>query len=155
MSVDKKEEIKSRFLKELEQCIEQFDAPKGLIPFIKKDGSTIHFSFSKSFDFQANKKLEKTLGNLYPYHDKRRELPLAAWGYIFNEENPKQPIFWPPSIEYFQQFVRIINELGLIGQFKKVESEVNGKKRSEILSKKLVTIRPANTLSDYPAPGED
>ena len=154
MAINKERRVEN-FLYSFEQYMEQFDDPKGSILFIKRDGTKINFSVSNEFEAQRKEDLRKILGNLYPYYDKREELPLSAWGYLFNEDNPKQPIFWPPSMEYFQQFARFLNRRGYIGQFRKIEKEINGTKKIESVCKKLITIRPTNTLDGPPASGEE
>ena len=145
MAINKERRVEN-FLYSFEEYIEHYNDPIGSFPFVKRDGVKLDFSFSRETEGQRKEDLRKILGNLYPYYDKREELPLSAWGYLFNEDNPKQPIFWPPSMEYFQQFVRFLNEDSYIGQFRKVEREINGTKKLESVGKKLITIRPTNTL---------
>ena len=77
---------------------------------------------------------------LYPYYTEKKELPLTAWGYIYNEENPKQPIFWPTSMEQFQQFTRILEISGIILDLKKITKNTGGKEKEEIICRKSPII---------------
>lgn len=91
---------------------------------------------------------------LYPYHDIKDELPLTAWGYLYNPDNPKAPIFWPPSMDYFKQFVKLIELTGQIGDFKKVTREVGGKLRTETFCKKYKLAKSKPQKEERSSPGE-
>ena len=145
MAINKEKRVEN-FLNRFERYVERYDDPIGSFLFVKRDGTKINFSFSKEFEGQNKDYLRELLGNLYPYYVKKDELPLSALGYLFNEDNPKEPIVWPPSKEYFVQFIRFLNRDSYVGQFRKVEKEINGTKKLEDVGKKLVTIKPTNTL---------
>lgn len=92
------------------------------------------------------------MGNLYPYYLSKDQLPLSAWGYLFDPADPKKPIFWPTSMEYFQQFTKFLNRMGVIGHFEKVQKTVNGVAKTELIAHKLMRIEPTYKIKQKKEP---
>ena len=137
------EEIKNNFLDSFEKCLESIsDNKTGTVPFKERNGRQIKISISKSINLSCLKEMRKTLSALYPYHFENQELPLTAWSYLYNEEDPTEPIFWPTSMEQFEQFAKLLDRLGYIGKFKKVEREVDGKKKVDTFCSKIIKAEP-------------
>lgn len=114
----------------------------------KEIGTKLNYSTLESIRADS-KDFDAAIGMLYPYYTEKKELPLTAWGYIYNQENPKKPIFWPPSMQYFTQFVQILEKEHLILNMRKVPRKSGNSIKNEIVCTKSSLIFPT-----FPLPNE-